>query len=127
MTRACKWLIGWGVILLCYYAGVLISMSLNLPVPGTLVGLVLLLLTLFLFAGLDNLVSTAAAPLLKHMSVLFVPAVVGASLYWQDIQQHGLAIAIALVVSTSVSLGITAKLTVRFFGKRKHVNKSEPL
>lgn len=127
MARASKWLIGWGVILLCYYAGMFISTSLNLPVPGTLVGLVLLLLILFLFSGLDKLVTIAAAPLLKHMSVLFVPAVLGVSLYWHDIQQNGLAIAIAIVVSTAISLGIAGKLAVLFFGKRGHAKDSDQL
>ena len=118
MAKAGKWLVGWGVILLCYYAGIVISASFHLPVPGTLVGLCLLLIMLFLFSGLDSFIALAAAPLLTHMSLLFVPAVLGVGIYWQDIMQNWMAIAIAIVVSTGMSLGLAGKVTVLVFGKR---------
>jgi holin-like protein len=127
MAKGGRWLVGWGVILLCYYGGIVISTSFNLPVPGTLVGLCLLLIMLFLFSGLDTLIALAAAPLLTHMSLLFVPAVLGIGIYWQDIWQNGLAIGVAIVVSTAISLGLTGKVTELVFGNRGKVTGNRRL
>ena len=52
-------------------------------------------------------VHTAPLLFLEAMSLLFIPAV-RRIIYWADIQSNALAIAIAIIVTTSISLGITA-------------------
>ena len=118
MNKAVKWLSGWASVLFCYYSGVFLSAHFELVLPGTLIGLFLLLGALFTFHIVEPLVSTAVAPLLKHMSVLFVPAVLGVSVYWPDIQRHGLAIVVAVVLFTAFSLGVTAKIASKLMWHR---------
>lgn len=108
MQRFKAWLTGWAAILSCYYAGTALVTVLAIPLPPALVGLLLLLVGLILRGRPASAVGVAASPLLKHMSVLFVPAVLGVGLYWQDIQQQAWSLFVAIVVTTTLSLGITA-------------------
>lgn len=119
MNKAVMWLLGWAVVLFCYYSGVFLSAYFDLVLPGTLIGLFLLLGALFAFHVVEPIVSSAVAPLLKHMSVLFVPAVLGVSVYWPDIQRHGVAIVAAVVLFTGLSLGVTAKIASKLM-QNKH-------
>lgn len=115
MKPMIKWCIGSILVLGCFYIGTWLSDWAELPLPGALTGLLLLLIVLFVSPSVESSVAYAVSPLLIHMSVLFVPAILGVSLYWQQIQQNALALSIAVIVSTWVSLGITAKITSKIF------------
>ena len=108
MNQAVKIVVGTLAILGCYYSGIAIKHSTSLPLPASLIGLLLLLLLLFLAPRIEHAVAVSSAPLLKHMSLLFVPAVLGVSLYWSDIQTHLFSLALAVVGVTALCLGITA-------------------
>lgn len=86
--------------------------------PGALTGLLILLAVLFIVPKAEPLVARAASPLLSHMSVLFVPAVLGVSAYWKEIAQNGWAIGIAIVFTTCISLGISAKIAEKLLASR---------
>lgn len=51
--------------------------ALTLPVPGPVVGMMLLLALMLMRAPLPAMVEETADGLLKHLSLLFVPAGVG--------------------------------------------------
>lgn len=84
-----------------------------LPLPGTLVGLLLLLAFQFIQKRPSPALHAGGAPLLKYMSVLFIPAVLGVAVYWQHIDENLLAITIAIVGTTIVSLGAVGWLAQR--------------
>jgi holin-like protein len=101
------------LILLCQLAGEVFVRGLALPMPGPVVGLVLLLLLLVArdrFAVLargplqDGGVENASRGLLAHLSLLFVPAGVGVVQKLDLIAAHGIAIVIVLLVSVVVTL-----------------------
>ena len=73
---------------------------------------------LFLFPQLEVHTARCVTCPLKHMSLLFIPAVLGVSIYWADIQSNALAIAIAIIVTTSISLGITAWFSQQLFNSK---------
>jgi len=50
--------------------------------------------------------------LLQHLSLLFVPAGVGVMAHWHRLAAEGVAIVVAIIVSTVLALAATA-LTVR--------------
>ena len=103
------------VVFAAYYAGLFAVTMLALPIPGPLVGLCLLLGLLFTFPKLEVAAARFVTFPLKHMSLFFVPAVLGVSIYWDDIQANALAIAIAIILTTSLSLGITAWFAQKLF------------
>tara|TARA_B100002049_G_C15944510_1_gene317795 strand:+ start:181 stop:561 length:381 start_codon:yes stop_codon:yes gene_type:complete len=110
---------GWVAILLCYLAGHILVDSFAFPLPAALTGL-LILLALLLWRGRQPAsVSAAASPLLSHMSVLFVPAVLGVGLYWEDIQANGVSLALAICVSTGFCLGLAGAISQKFLQSDK--------
>ena len=96
----------WLLVFQC--AGELIARLLHLPVPGPVIGMILLFVALRVRdnvpAGLDR----AARDLLQHLSLLFVPAGVGVITYGALLAREWRAIVIALVASTVLSIAATA-------------------
>ena len=96
-------------VLLCYQLiGEVLVLVSGVPVPGPVVGMVLLLLTLLARGKSAESLDGASTSLLSHLSLLFVPAGVGAMLHFQRIGSEWLPISVALVVSTLLTLVITA-------------------
>ncbi|MEG3766711.1 CidA/LrgA family protein [Alteromonas sp. 14N.309.X.WAT.G.H12] len=108
MNSFIQFLVGFILITLFYFAGELLVNLLNVPFPGTLVGLLLLLLFLFQRKRVPSVIVAGATPLLKYMTLFFVPAVLGVGVYWDDIAGSFTAIFIAIFFTTIVSLGVSA-------------------
>ena len=108
--------LGFGLIILFYFIGEIAVRVLSLPLPGSLVGLLLLLMFQFFQTRPSPVLHAGGAPLLKYMSVLFVPAVLGVAVYWQHIEENLAAIAFAIVGTTIFSLGLAAWLSQRLLG-----------
>lgn len=106
--------ISWLLVFQC--AGELLSRGLSLPVPGPVVGMILLLVALR-WQAVRNPVSVCADFLLSHLSLLFVPVGVGVMTYWPVVSQYGARMLVAIVVSTWIGLAVTA-LVLRAL--RKH-------
>jgi holin-like protein len=82
--------------------------ALGLPVPGPVIGMVLLLG--YLVWKKDEAVKLAptSSKLLAHMSLLFIPASVGIIVHIHRIIDEWIPIAVALIVSTVASMMVTA-------------------
>lgn len=113
-----KSLIGWAGLLGCLVTGKLLVLLFDFPLPGALTGLLLLLTFLIIRGRPSSSVTAAASPLLKHMSLLFVPAVLGVGLYWDDIVQHSSALIGAIFISTTVALGLAGMAAEKILSKR---------
>ena len=102
-----------GLILLCQLIGEAVSRGLGLPLPGPVLGLLLLLIVLL---ARDRFVILASGPLrnsgvenvskglLAHLSLLFVPASVGVVQKLDLLAAHGIAIILILALSVIVTL-----------------------
>ncbi|MCD6665227.1 MAG: CidA/LrgA family protein [Hydrogenophaga sp.] len=86
--------------------------ALDLPVPGPVLGLALLLPVLAWRPSVLAMVRPTAQTLLQHLSLLFVPAGVGVMLHLQRLGDEALAIGVALVLSTWIGL-VAAALTLQ--------------
>jgi holin-like protein len=95
-------------LLLCQLIGEAIARLADLPVPGPVLGLVLLLAILALRRGVPSALESTAGGLLKHFSLLFVPAGVGVLQHLPRIEAEWLAIAAALLVSSVSTIVVTA-------------------
>jgi holin-like protein len=104
------------LILLCQLAGEVFVRGLGLPMPGPVVGLLLLLVLLLARDRLKVLargplqqdgVENASRGLLAHLSLLFVPAGVGVVQKLDLVAEHGIAIIMVLAVSVVVTLLVT--------------------
>lgn len=80
----------------------------GLPVPGPVIGMVLLFTTLVVKKSVPEPLQSTASGLLSHLSLLFVPAGVGVMLHFHRVASEWLPIAVALLVSTVLTLAVTA-------------------
>ena len=94
--------------------GEVLSQILSLPVPGPVVGMLLLFLLLLARAPLVEQIRKTAQNMLQHLSLLFVPAGVGVMLHFKRVTDEWVAILLALVLSTVITIAVTA-LSIRVF------------
>ena len=99
------------IILGYQVVGELISRLSGLPVPGPVIGMVLML-SFLVKDNLINRVRPSAGVLLANLSLLFVPAGVGIMRHGQRFLNEGVAIMIALVVSTVIAMIVTAYVII---------------
>jgi holin-like protein len=87
--------------------GELISRGLSLPLPGPVLGMILLLAGLR-FASVREPVSECANFLLAHLSLLFVPVGVGVMTHLDLLSHYGGRMLAVIAISTWLGLGVTA-------------------
>ena len=97
------------LLLVCQLVGEVAARGLNLPAPGPVIGLALLAGGLALHARWGGIVEggeidRAATALLGALSLMFVPAGVGVVQYFDLLAAQGVALGVALVVSTVLTL-----------------------
>lgn len=100
-------LTGLAWLLLCQTAGELLARLFNMPLPGPVVGMLLLLLVLR-WPSVHRPVSAVADALLAHLSLLFVPVGVGVMAHLGLLSHYGLRMLVAIVLSTWIGLAVTA-------------------
>jgi holin-like protein len=105
------------VIFVCQLLGELFVTATGLPVPGPVAGMVLLFSGLLARGAIPSDLATTADALLTNLSLLFVPAGVGVMLHWRLIGADWLPIAVALVLSTALTIVVTALLMRRLAGQ----------
>lgn len=106
------------IILCCQLAGELIVAAVGVPVPGPVIGMVLLFCGLLATGGISPGMAAVADGLLGHLSLLFVPAGVGVIAHFALIGADALPISMALVFSTLLTIAVTAGVML-FFSDRK--------
>jgi holin-like protein len=82
-------------------------LQININIPPALLGIAVLFCCLLLIKGVPKVISNAANPLLAHMSLFFIPAIVAIVHFTDLIAAFPLALFFSIVVSTLVSLAIT--------------------
>ena len=90
--------------------GEVLSRGFALPLPGPVLGLILLLGALA-FPAVRTPVGECADFLLSHLSLLFVPAGVGIMVHANRIGGEWMPIVVALVISTWLAIVVTALVT----------------
>lgn len=85
-----------------------LAFALHLPVPGPVIGMLLLFVALTVSTRLMEIIETTSNALLRHLSLLFVPAGVGIVAAGASMSGHWDAIVLSLVGSTLLTLAVTA-------------------
>jgi holin-like protein len=97
-------------------AGELIARLTAIPVPGPVVGMVMLVALFAVRGAIPEDLKAVAGTILRHLSLLFVPAGVGLMLHGARIASEWAVIAAALLGSTILSLIVTV-LVFRLFAR----------
>ncbi len=98
------------ITLLLFYqlCGELLARYFELPVPGPVIGMLLLFFTLLAKDVLAEKMEGTVEGLLKNLSLLFVPAGVGVITHFALLGENWVAITAALVISTILGMIVTA-------------------
>lgn len=98
------------VLLVCQLLGTVLAHAAGWPIPGPVLGLVVLLVFLIWRRGPSPELQQTAQGLLRNLGLLFVPAGVGIVAEFGVLRRNALAIAVAIPVSTILALGVTGLL-----------------
>lgn len=96
------------VLLVFQLIGEIIVQFTRLPVPGPVIGLLLLFLSLCVRGNLAAPLRDTANGILQHLSLLFVPAGVGVMVHFSRVSGEWLPIIVAVVVSTALAIAVSA-------------------
>jgi holin-like protein len=96
------------ILLVCQCIGEGIAYALHLPVPGPVIGMLILFCALVWRPALLDKIQSTGDALLQHLSLLFVPAGVGIFVAAATLQGQGLASIGAVFASTLLTLAATA-------------------
>lgn len=98
------------IIFLINYVGILLSKILHLPLPGTIVSLLLLFLMLqFKVLKLEK-IENAGNFLLLNMTIFFMPPTVKIIDSYELLEKDLFKIIVIIIVSTFLTMGITGKV-----------------
>lgn len=87
--------------------------ALGLPLPGPLVGMLVLFAALLGYGRVPDALSRTAGTLLQHMMLLFIPAVTGVMMHFGRVASEWLPFLAACVGGAAVTL-VVAALTLRW-------------
>jgi len=96
------------LLLFCQLAGEVLVRAAGAPLPGPVLGMLLLFLLLLARGRSWSELDTTADTILRNLSLLFVPAAVGVIQHTATLGTHWAALGAALLVSTVLTLTVTA-------------------
>jgi holin-like protein len=109
-----SYILGFIIILIFLGLGIAAAELTGVPIPGGVVGMVLLVISLRIGVVRIEWVRPMAELLLRHMALFFVPPGVGLMLYFDLIAAEWLPILIAGVVSTIIVMLVVGHVHQRF-------------
>ncbi|GIM27694.1 LrgA family protein [Clostridium polyendosporum] len=95
------------IILIIFFIGETTSKILHLPVPGNIIGMLLLLLLLLTNIIKVNQVETIAKFFLDHLAFFFVPAGVGLLASLNILKDSWGKILLVCLLTTSITIAVT--------------------
>ncbi|WP_066960114.1 CidA/LrgA family protein [Microbulbifer sp. Q7] len=112
-----RWLLGAGLLLAFDLAGRGLTAVFALPVPGPVLGMLLLLLCLMLYGGVPRGLAEVAGQMLRFLVLILLPATVGIYFLRDLSGVDWVALVVAMVVGTLISFTLTALLLNSLIGR----------
>jgi len=97
--------------------GEAISFLSPLPIPGPVIGMVLLLCGLIIKGNLPEQLDVTCQNLLRHLSLLFVPAGVGVTAHFSLLATEWLPITASIIIATLFTIAFSG-LMMKFLDKK---------
>jgi len=106
-TPMIEWI---AVLAVCQLAGEAAAQAAHLPIPGPVFGMAFLFAAVAVNGRVPEGLGKVADALLLNLSLLFVPAGVGIMLHFKLLESDWLPLSAALILSTLLTIGVTASL-----------------
>jgi Putative effector of murein hydrolase LrgA len=113
-----RYAIQFAIILAICFMGDLIHNYFNLPIPGNVLGMVMLLILLLTGVIKLTMIEDVSNFMLKHLSFFFIPAAVGLITCFTILEGKWTALMFISVVSTFI-IAIVTGMTVQILMKRR--------
>ncbi|MEI5907988.1 CidA/LrgA family protein [Bacillus spongiae] len=107
-----------------YEVGLFITYTFSVPIPGNVLGMMLLFLLLLSGVIKVEWIENGASLLLKHLAFFFVPVAVGMMTLGGIFKENGVFIIITLVTSTAIGIVLTGVIS-QLVVKEKEVKSHE--
>jgi holin-like protein len=107
------------IILLAFFLGEMLSLILPLPIPGNVLGMVLLFIGLLNGIVKVHMIEDVGNFLLSHLSFFFVPAGVGLIVSYKLLRGYFFAVFTICIVSTIIVLLVTG-FTVKVLRRERN-------
>lgn len=98
--------------------GETITRTLGLPIPGPVIGMLLLFITLLFKDKLVTKIEPTSQFILQNLTLLYIPAAVGIITHFTLLRKEGIPLLITLCLSLMVTVAATA-VVMNFFIIRK--------
>lgn len=96
------------LLIVCQFVGEALTRAADLPLPGPVIGLVILLIYLVARGGPTEEMKATSSGLLRYLLLLFVPAGAGVVTQLDVLGRNILPALVAIAISTALGLGVTA-------------------
>jgi holin-like protein len=113
-----KYIFQFAIILAICYLGDLIHSFLHIPIPGNVLGMVLLLILLLSGVVKLSMIEDVSNFLLKHLAFFFIPAAVGLITCFTVLEGKWTALFVISVISTFI-IAVVTGATVQLLIKRR--------
>lgn len=116
-------------LLVLQWVGEVLVQALGLPLPGALVGALLLLVGLLLLGRLPKALEQTSGALLQNLMLLFIPIVAGVMLHFERIASEWLPFLASGIGGAVLTLLVTAAVfrwLLQRSGQKTEVEAAEP-
>ncbi len=116
-------------LLVLQWVGEVLVQALGLPLPGALVGALLLLVGLLLLGRLPKALEQTSGALLQNLMLLFIPIVAGVMLHFERIASEWLPFLASGIGGAVLTLLVTAAVfrwMLQRSGQKTEVEAAEP-
>ncbi len=100
-------ILGFLNLLLCQLAGEVLVFGLGLPIPGPVIGMVIICCLFMVHPKIYERTKVTAHLLLRNLALFFVPAGVGFMMLSQTLHREGFVLVFVIVIST-LATGLVA-------------------
>ncbi|QPQ32205.1 CidA/LrgA family protein [Lysinibacillus sp. JNUCC 51] len=127
LKRVVRIIVQIGILNIFYYMGVGIVALLHVPLPGSVIGLLLLALSLNFKIIKVEYIQDGAGFLIGVLTLFFIPATVGVIDYPELFSTTGLLIMLAVIASTLISIYVTGLLSQMVEKKEQTKKETEAI
>ncbi|MGA3677690.1 CidA/LrgA family protein [Lysinibacillus agricola] len=127
LQRVVRIIVQIGILNIYYYIGEGIVSLVHVPLPGSIIGLLLLALSLIFKIIKVEYIQDGAGFLIGVLTLFFIPATVGVIDYPELLSTTGLLIILAVIASTLISIYITGLLTQMIEKKEQAKKETEAI
>jgi putative effector of murein hydrolase LrgA (UPF0299 family) len=97
--------------------GVIIARLTGVPLPGPLIGMLLLLAALLVYGRVPQGMRDTCHHVLKHLMLLFIPPTAGIMLYFGPLEREWIPFLLACIIAAALTIVVTG-LTLHWMLKR---------